>query len=227
MRRCAALLLLVSASLPGCSLTRRVWQGAITREVPGTVDEVVVSPKGDVSLRYSAQLLEVHWGIGLFGGLVVDGGGIRVILVPRSDMERLLARKRTGAIPEVSGEELRTFLLSSSGLSGTPDGARVKSSQEADHAVVFAYPRLSRDGQGGESRRGEEETVRFHLPKGTTGKPPSLAVRALLVPPAAIADATVDVVTVAAVIVTAPVWVPMKLLGLAIERKGHGFIPSG
>jgi hypothetical protein len=204
MRPCAALLLLVSASLPGCGLTRTVWQGAFAREVPGFVKEVVVLPDGDVFIRYPARCSQVYEaGTGFLQPEVGTISLDRAIQVPASDMARFLGRKGTGTIPEVGEKELRKFILPSP--SHSPYGAPVKFRQQPDDALVFAYPRLGRDGQVGEPRRAEDVTVRFHLPVGLAGARRSLVVPVLLTPPAAIADAAFDAV----VIVTAPVWFPI------------------
>ena len=216
--------------------------GAVPVEEPCRVHEVLVSPKGDVSLCYLVQRYELVDGLGFGQPSAHHFWDNRFILVPRSDMERFLAREGKGAMPEVGGEELRKFLVPS--LSRPPDASRVAFSQVPDPdrgipalpardvllssacqarlialTVVFAYPRPRRDDRAGDRRRAEEVTVRFHLPKGPTAKPSSTIVRALLTPPAAIADATVDAV----LIVTAPVWYPIGCQ----PWQGMGEIPVG
>jgi len=137
MRPCAALLLLVSASLPGCGLTKTVWRTAAAPECPVRAHDVLVSPKGAVRLSYSAQRCET-WGIGFIGPLK-RGGAVtvdRVIRVRPSEMERLLAREGRSATVEVSGKELQKLAgpepFELFGLLGSSGGASVKFSREVN-----------------------------------------------------------------------------------------------
>jgi len=222
MRHCAALLLLVSALLPGCGLTNTVWRGGPRGEGTPHVDWVNLSPGGDVLLHYTEVAYGRRWGIGFFEPEAQASS--LVIQVPSIEMERLLARGRaSGAIAEVSAEEVQKFLRLNQ--PGSPHrGGHVRFSIESHrgaHAVVFAYPHPGRDGPV-EGRRGEEATVRFHLPGGRTPKALSPALRVLLTPPAAIADAAADAV----VIVTAPVWFPVlcvliSQMDIRVPTGGH------
>jgi len=235
MRRCAALLLLVSAWLPGCRLTRTVWRAGNAVEVPTPVSEVVVSPNGDVSVLYAACRYELRWGIGFIEPREVhvpSRSPDRVILIPRSEMERVLARTERGLFPELSGEELRKFLLPSP--SARPEGASVRPEVyymarpscgavllgmeplEALHVagVSFSYPRPSRNGKGGGARPLDEVTVRLIPPSELTRNTASVAVRVLLTPPAAAADVASDAFLLP--------WVVLRGMLLSAMRSASG-----
>jgi len=127
MRRCAALLLLVSASLPGCAgrgLTGWVWTGVVHEEpqIGGCPLRVRISPDGDVAVLYLAWVKRPHslgeklefmgWlthGTSPSPTPIYDMAG-RGLVVPAAEMQKLLAAGSGGAVVVVGGQGLAKFV---------------------------------------------------------------------------------------------------------------------
>ena len=126
MGRCAALLLLALASLPGCGrcgLTGLVWsRRAILGESPEYPLSVRISPGGDVAILYESKVQKVNTPAtaGLLWHLLsgddrqelASGGDLfecrevsrrRGLVVPAAEMQRLLAAGSGGTGPVVVG----------------------------------------------------------------------------------------------------------------------------
>jgi len=242
MRRCAALLLLVSASLPGCGLTGYVWTGVVREDpLPWQMPlSVRVSPEGDVVIVYWAgadtpdtleDALEVMgWltqGKPPYTGFLARRG----LVVPAAEMQRLLSARSGAAVTVVREEDLAKFVRpadpqsrrnfeesSVPGLAQWPEVLRGPCPAGRDQTearsfkIQFAYGRRGETHVGEGPGKAKEVAVQMNLPTRSSAAVRSYPLRVLLTPPAVLADVGKDATLGAVHVVIAAVSLPVFVL---------------
>jgi hypothetical protein len=199
MRAPAIIAALLISACTGCGVTAALWRHG--HEGPLAAEGLRVSERGDVRLDYTARIPNP-----------ADGSHLKVhraLVVPAADMEKLLLEEGVGTIALIHGKQLTRHVFprqatSQFDVKAIPGGGpewRPASLARSDTFAEFTYVRTGQQSASIPS----EMAVIFELPTRSALTPTDYWRRVLLTPPAAVGDAALA----AAVIVSAPVWLPV------------------